>query len=64
MQLKQLRLPILLLFFGLVVTIIGILFKILHWSFASEILTIGLLTEAFGILGLAYKIILHSKQKK
>ncbi len=39
---------------GATVVIIGLLFKIQHWKFASEFITVGLLTEAilFLILGL------------
>ena len=39
---------------GATVVIIGLLFKIQHWKFASEFITIGLGTEAilFLILGL------------
>lgn len=35
--------------FGLVITIIGALFKIMHWPFASAVLTIGLSSEAVAI---------------
>jgi gliding motility-associated protein GldL len=33
--------------FGAAIVIIGLLFKIQHWAFASTFITVGLLTEAF-----------------
>ncbi|TAF67684.1 MAG: gliding motility protein GldL [Cytophagales bacterium] len=42
---------------GAAVVIVGALFKIMHWPFAGEMLTIGLLTEAFlFLLGVAMPI--------
>lgn len=35
---------------GLIFTILGALFKIQHWQFASELLTIGNLIEVVGII--------------
>ena len=64
MKIKQLLLPIVFLLFGLAITILGMLFKILHWPLGSEILTIGMLIKVFAILFLAYKLFLHTKQEK
>ncbi len=40
---------------GAAVVIIGALFKIMHWPFAGELLTVGLLTEAFIFLLTAFQ---------
>lgn len=49
--------------FGFIFTVIGGLFKIQHWPYASEILTIGtLLKVIFGIL-LIWKILTTDKFK-
>ncbi len=36
--------------FGIIITIIGALFKIQHWPYGSELLTIGSLVEIIGII--------------
>lgn len=64
MKLKQLIVPIVFLLFGLVLTILGSLFKIQHWQFASELLTIGMLLEAFGLILLIIKLIFHVRRDK
>ena len=44
-------LPSLILFLlGIVITIIGSLFKLMHWPGASIILVIGMLSEAIAII--------------
>jgi len=62
MKLKQIILPITLILLGLALTILGALFKIQRWQFASELLTTGMLLKAFAILFLAVKLILHAKR--
>ena len=42
---KQYALPILFFTLGIAITIIGALFKLMHWPGASIILPIGLLAE-------------------
>lgn len=50
--------------FGFIFTIIGTLFKIQHWPYASEMLTIGTLIKViFGIL-LIWKIFTTDKFKE
>ncbi len=50
--------------FGFIFTVIGALFKIQHWPYASEILTIGTLIKViFGIL-LIWKILTTDKFKE
>ncbi len=46
---------------GMVVTIIGALFKIQHWTGASLLLTIGMLSEAGAIVFLILALIKNSK---
>jgi len=47
---KHFVIPLVLFLLGMVVTIIGSLFKIMHWPGAGILLTIGMLTEAFAII--------------
>lgn len=48
---KKKYLPSLILFLlGIVITIIGSLFKLMHWPGASIILVIGMLSEAIAII--------------
>lgn len=50
MREKQLILPLIIFVLGMIFTISGALFKIQHWQFASELLTIGTVFEIFGLL--------------
>jgi hypothetical protein len=47
---KQYAIPLVLFFLGMAITIIGALFKIMHWPGASIILTLGMLNEAAAII--------------
>jgi|AntRauMFilla1563_2_1112583.scaffolds.fasta_scaffold01155_4 hypothetical protein len=48
---KKKYLPSLILFiFGMILTIIGSLFKIMHWPGASILLVIGMLSEAIALI--------------
>lgn len=58
---KEYGIPLVLLLMGMVITIIGALFKIMHWSGASIMLTIGMLTEAFALIVLIVSIIKNLK---
>ena len=49
--------------FGLITTIIGALFKIQHWPYGSEILTIGSLLEITGIMMVILTLIKIYKSK-
>jgi len=49
--------------FGLIATIIGALFKIQHWPYGSEILTIGNLIEITGIVMVIVTLIKIYKSK-
>ncbi len=50
--------------FGLVFTTIGALFKILHWPYSSEILSIGSLIEVSGIVMVIVTLIQIYKCKR
>jgi hypothetical protein len=47
---KQYALPILFFTLGIAITIIGALFKIMHWPGATILLSLGLLAEACAII--------------
>ncbi|SEP55456.1 GldL-related protein [Flavobacterium urocaniciphilum] len=44
------KIPLVLFLLGMIFTIIGALFKIMHWPYASILLIIGSFTEAFAII--------------
>lgn len=61
-KMQKKYLPSLLLFLlGIVITIIGSLFKIMHWPGASIILIVGMLSEAIAIIILIFTLL--KKQK-
>jgi hypothetical protein len=53
---KQYALPILFFTLGIAITIIGAMFKIMHWPGATIILTAGLLAEATALIVLIITI--------
>ncbi len=53
---KQYALPILFFTLGIAITIIGALFKIMHWPGANALLTTGLLAEAVALIILIISI--------
>ncbi len=58
---KQYTIPLVLFLLGMAVTIIGTLFKLMHWPGAGIMLTIGMLTEAIAIITLI--VVLLKKMK-
>ena len=58
---KQYIIPLILFLLGMVVTIIGALFKLQHWPGASIMLTIGMLTEAIAIIILILILLKNTK---
>ncbi|WP_264549669.1 GldL-related protein [Flavobacterium sp. N2820] len=58
---KQYIIPLILFLLGMVVTIIGALFKLQHWPGASIMLTIGMLTEAIAIIILIVILLKNTK---
>ena len=49
---NQFKLPLILFLIGMILTIIGSLFKLMHWSGATIMLTVGMLTEVAAIISL------------
>ena len=58
---KRYLLPLILFLLGIAITIIGALFKIMHWPGANFILIIGMLTEAIAIITLIVVLLKNSK---
>ena len=58
---KQYTIPLSLFLLGMAITIIGALFKIMHWPGAGIMLTIGMLTEAIAIITLIVIILRKTK---
>ncbi len=44
------KIPLVLFLLGMLFTIVGALFKIMHWEFANQLLIAGTLSEAIGIV--------------
>ena len=58
---KQYLVPLVLFLLGMVITIIGALFKLMHWPEANFMLMIGMLSEAIAIITLI--VVLLKKMK-
>jgi hypothetical protein len=58
---KQYLVPLVLFLLGMVITIIGALFKLMHWPGANFMLMIGMLSEAIAIITLI--VVLLKKMK-
>jgi len=58
---KQYTVPLFLFLLGMVITIIGTLFKLMHWPGANFMLIIGMLTEAIAIITLIVVIFKNTK---
>ncbi|WP_396164014.1 hypothetical protein [Flavobacterium sp.] len=58
---KQYIVPLVLFLLGMVITIIGALFKLMHWPGANFMLIIGMLTEAIAIITLIVVILKNTK---
>jgi hypothetical protein len=58
---KQYIVPLVLFLLGMVITIIGALFKLMHWPGANFMLIIGMLTEAIAIITLIVVIFKNIK---
>jgi len=48
-MIKQYKIPLVMFLLGMAVTILGALFKIMHWSLAGELLIIGMTLEVIAI---------------
>lgn len=58
---KQYTVPLVLFLLGMAITIIGSLFKIMHWPGAGIMLTVGMLTEAIAIITLIVVLLKNTK---
>ena len=58
---KQYTVPLVLFLLGMVITIIGALFKLMHWPGANFMLIIGMLTEAIAIITLIVVLLKNTK---
>jgi GldL N-terminal domain len=54
---KKYLLPLIVFLIGMIITIIGSLFKIMHWPGASIMLIIGMLSEATALIILIVTIL-------
>ncbi|WP_445719324.1 GldL-related protein [Flavobacterium sp.] len=54
---KKYTVPIVLFLLGMAITIIGALFKLMHWPGANFMLIIGMIAEAIAILTLIVTIL-------
>lgn len=64
MKSKKYIIPIILFLVGFASTILGVLFKIQHLQFASELLTFGMLFQVIAIVTLIFMLIKFYKQKE
>lgn len=58
---KQYTVPFVLFLLGMAITIIGALFKLMHWPGANVMLTIGMLTEVSAIITLIVVLLKNTK---
>ncbi|AUC82006.1 hypothetical protein CW733_07660 [Lacinutrix sp. Bg11-31] len=63
MKAKQFVLPLVIFILGIILTIIGALFKIQHWPYAPQILTLGTIVEVIGLLLLIVVLIKYFFKK-
>jgi hypothetical protein len=53
--------PVIIFLIGMILTIIGALFKIMHWTGANALLSIGMLSEVVAIVILIITVIKKAK---
>ncbi len=58
---EQYKIPLILFLFGMVITIIGSLFKIMHWPYSNLLLIFGMISEILAIF-IVIRIILKPKK--
>ncbi|WP_445458459.1 GldL-related protein [Flavobacterium sp. HNIBRBA15423] len=58
---EQYKIPLVLFLFGMVITIIGSLFKIMHWPYSNLLLIFGMISEILAIF-IVIRIILKPKK--
>ena len=55
------KIPLVLFLLGVLFTIVGAFFKIMHWPFASLLLMAGMLSEAVAIISIISIVLKKSK---
>ena len=58
---KHYIVPLVFFLLGMAITIIGALFKIMHWPGANFMLTIGMITEAIALITLIVVLLKNTK---
>ncbi len=51
------KIPLIIFLLGMALTILGALFKIMHWQFAGGLLIFGMSLEVIAIFVLIYKLL-------
>lgn len=54
---NQFKIPLVLFLIGMIISVVGALFKLMHWPEANIILIMGMLIEAGAILSLIITIV-------
>jgi hypothetical protein len=54
---KPFKIPLLLFLFGMLITVVGALLKIMHLNGANLVLILGMLTEALAIISLIWVVL-------
>jgi len=54
---NQYKLPLILFLIGIILTIVGSLFKLMHWPGATIMLTVGMIAEVAAIITLIVLLI-------
>ncbi|UGS22233.1 GldL-related protein [Flavobacterium cyclinae] len=54
---NQFKIPLVLFLIGMIISVVGALFKLMHWPGANIILIMGMLIEAGAILSLIITIV-------
>ena len=60
-MIKQYKIPFIAFLLGMAITILGALFKIMHWQFASGLLIFGMTLEVIAILILIFILLKINK---
>ncbi|WP_452222467.1 GldL-related protein [Lacinutrix salivirga] len=64
MNIKNLLVSLILFLIGFILVILGSLFKIQHWPYGSELLTLGMFLKVIAAIILIIKLIKYAKTKQ
>lgn len=59
----KVKYAVVMLIFGIILSLIGSLFKVMHWPFGNSLLIIATFLEVVGGIILGYKLLKYSKIK-